>query len=96
LDNCDLVFFKKPTRCLNGGNARLPAGLTEPLPPPSGAVTFEFRKNPGEMALVNEAAYESNVRQPQPVSEQQLPSPLDSFSNQPLVRRCARRLAESA
>src|SRR5258707_8778271 len=48
------------------------------------------------MALVNEAAYESNVGQSEPVSEQQLPSPLDSFSNQPLVRRYARRLAETA
>jgi hypothetical protein len=96
LDNRDLVFFKKLTRNLNGGNARLLAGLTVPLPPPSGAVTFEFRKNPGEMTLVNEAAHESNVRQSEPVPEQQLPSPLDSFSNQPLVRRYARRLAESA
>jgi len=96
LDNSDLVFFKKLTRYLNGGNARLPAGLTVPLPPPSGAVTFDFRKNPGEMALVNKAAYESNVRQSEPVSEQQLSSPLDSFSNQPLVRRYASCLAESA
>ena len=67
-----------------------------PLPPPSGAVTFEFRKNSGEMALVDEAAHQSDVRQSEPISEQQLPSPLDSFSNQPLVRRYARRLAESA
>ena len=96
MDNRDLVFFKKLTRYLNGRNARLPAGLTVPLPPPSGAVTFEFRKNPGEMALVDEAAHQSNVGQSEPVSEQQLPSPLDSFSNQPLVRRYARRLAESA
>jgi hypothetical protein len=67
-----------------------------PLPPPSGAVAFELRKNPSEMALVDEAAHQGDVRQSEPVSEQQLPSPLDSFSNQPLVRRYARRLAESA
>jgi hypothetical protein len=67
-----------------------------PLSPPSGAVTFKFRKNPGEMALVDEAAYESDVRQAQPVSKQQSPGPFYPFSNQPLVRRYARRLAESA
>jgi len=55
-------------------------GLTIPLPPPSGAVAFELRKNPGEVALVDKAAHQSNVRQFEPVSEQQLPSPLDSFS----------------
>ena len=96
MDNRDLVFFKKLTRYLNGGNARLLAGLTVPLPPPSGAIAFELRKNPGEVALVDEAAHQSDVCQSEPVSEQQLPSPLDSFSNQPLVRRYARRLAESA
>ena len=77
-------------------SGRSPAGLTIPLPPPSGAVAFELRKNPGEVALVDKAAHQSNVRQFEPVSEQQLPSPLDSFSNQPLVGRYARRLAESA
>jgi hypothetical protein len=74
---------------------RLAGGFTVSLPPSSGAVTFEFRKNPAEMALVDEAAYQSNVCQLQPVSEQQLPSPLDSFSNQPLVWRYIRRLAST-
>jgi hypothetical protein len=67
-----------------------------PLPPPSRTIAFELRKNPGEVALVDEAAYQRDVRQSESVSEQQLPTPLDSFSNQPLVGRYARRLAESA
>jgi hypothetical protein len=96
LDNPDLVFIRKLTRYLNGANTWVTPESTVPLPPPSGAVTFQFRKNPAEMALVNEATYQSNVGQSEPVSEQQLPSALDSFSDQPLVRRYARRPSESA
>ena len=95
MDKRDLVLIKKLTQYPNDqtpGDRR----LTVPLPPSSGAVTFKFGEDPGEVALVNEAAYEGDVRQSEPVSEQQLPSSFDSFSNQPLVRRYARRLAESA
>ena len=72
------------------------AGIAVPLPPLSGTIAFELRKNPREVTLVDEAAHQSDVRQFESISEQQLPSPLESFSNQPLVRRYARRLAESA
>jgi hypothetical protein len=70
------------------------AGIAVPLPPLSGTIAFELRKNPGEVALVDEAAHQSDVRQFEPVSEQQLPSPLQPPSDQPLVGRYARRLAE--
>ena len=43
-------------------NAGLRAGFTLPLPPSSGAVAFELREHPGEVALVDEAADQSNVR----------------------------------
>jgi hypothetical protein len=69
LDNRNPVFFKKLMRYLDGEHP-LPAGFTVPLSPPSGAVAFEFRKNPAEVALVDEAAHKGNVRQSEPVSEQ--------------------------
>ena len=65
-----------------------------PLPPLSGTGAFELGKNPREMALVDEAAHERDISQFEPVSEQQLPGPLDPSSDQPLVRGHARRLAE--
>jgi hypothetical protein len=73
-----------------------PAGFTVALAPPSGAIAFELRKNPAEMALVDETAYESNLRQPKPVSEQQSSRLFYPFSDQPLMRGYAHRLAECA
>ena len=70
MDNRDLVFFKKLTATPEWWNGPLLAGPAVPLPPPSGAFAFELRKNPGEVALVDEAAHQGDVRQSEPVSEQ--------------------------
>jgi hypothetical protein len=95
LDDRGVVFFKKLTRRMDSRTSRSPARFAIQPPPPSGGLTFELRKNPREVALVDEAAHQSNVRQPEPVSEQQTPSSFNPFFNQPLMRRYACRLAES-
>jgi hypothetical protein len=66
------------------------------LSPPSRTIAFELRKHPGEVTLIDEAAYQGDVRQSKPVSEQQLSRLLDPSSDHPLVRRYACRLAEGA
>jgi hypothetical protein len=88
------LFFAKNRRDTEMVERRSMAGIAVPLPPLSGTIAFELRKNPGKVTLVDEAAHQSNVRQFEPVSEQQLPSPLQPPSDQPLVGRYASRLAE--
>ena len=64
-----LFFCKKMTRCAWGEMPSPQVRSMMPPPPFSRTLAFEFGKDPGEVALVDETAHQSDIGQSEPVSE---------------------------
>ncbi len=63
--------------------------------PPAGAQPFGSREDPGEVALINEAAIERDMRQLITTTKHQRLCLLDASIEQPLMWRGAGRCGES-